>query len=750
MSQTIPLPLIPLCVALSLGRASPSVYALSGACLALLLAWHAERIVRGRYLAALLVAFCAGALVPKTRASLVPSFPAHIVARVLDAPVAGTDERQSVSLRVQAVRGSPREGWSEFCVEARASLSPRPPVSVGDVIEAAGRFRAVEARANPTDRFGRSPRFVVEGAHVHRSFAHPLQLKVSAMRRQVYADLGALAEPGRSVARALFLGARGDMPDDLRRRWAAAGLAHLLAISGLHVTLVGGAAYGLVAAIAWSLARLGRTPRGWRQLASTSAFFVAVLYCLWVGAPTSAVRAVLMAAAMAVAALSGERMASIRALVLAFTAIVMHDDRAFGDLGLWLSVLAVSALLAPNATRWQRWLEALVAPAMATAPIVAGAFGSVAWASPLANALALPIATFVLTPLVLCHGVGLFAGASFLSSPVEWATALVDVIATHCARAEATSVGWSTTEVIFSSAAATGSAWLRAGPRWLLRSVVIASLAFNGAGSSRLLRVTHIAVGQGDATLIQLPQGDAWLIDGGGRVGRGRFDPGRAQVVPALLGAGVRSLDTVVATHGDADHVRGLHAVLERFPVRRLLWNGSTRPVMQRLVLDAHRRGVRVIRVDTRHQVRLGAVQLIVEPASRADSENDASLVTLLRYGRFSAAFPGDISSAREADIRWPDVSVLLAPHHGSKTSSSEALLRAARPDWVVVSAGRDNLYRMPHPSVLERYRSVNALVWRLDERGQLRVESDGEQFWGFGRCGGLRGCDPRRGSLRP
>lgn len=751
MSQPIPLPLLPLCLALCLGRASQTVYALPFAAGALVLAAGAERTRRGRFLAALLLAFAAGGVLPKRVSPPVPSFPAHVKARIFESAHTTEGERQAVELEILAVRPSSKDPWRTCAFRVGASLAAEPRVVRGDVIEAAGRFRAVEPPANPSDRFGRSPRFVVAGPHVHRDFATPLRRRIAAAQRTIYRGMGELSEPGRSVARALFLGARREMPEALRRRWAAAGLAHLLAISGLHVTLVGGAVYGIVAGLAWGIARAGVVPREWRRVAAMGAFSAALAYCLWVGAPTSAVRAVVMAGAMAFAAAAGSAMSPVQALVIAFTGIVVHDDRAFGDLGLWLSVVAVAALLAPSPARgWRRWTEALIAPSVATAPIVAGTFGSVAWASPLANAFALPWATFVLTPLALGHGVLLGLGVGALAPAVEASASLVDAVAAVAATVEATSARRSSTWIVFLTAAATGSAWLSARPRWVLRGAVVSSLLVQGGGGSGLLRLTHIAVGQGDSTLLQLPDGEAWLVDGGGRVGPGHFDPGRYQVVPALLDAGVTELHTVIATHGDADHVRGLHAVFERIPVRRLLWNGSERTVMRELVDHARHLGTRVEKLETGWRDVRGSVSISVDATAEAESENDASLVTFVHYRTFRAALPGDIGVAREEAIDWPELSVLLAPHHGSRSSSGDALLRAAKPRWVIVSAGRANRYGMPHASVLERYRAAGTLIWRMDERGQLRIESDGERFWGWGRCAGLRGCDPRRGSLRP
>ncbi|MEM6730056.1 MAG: ComEC/Rec2 family competence protein, partial [Myxococcota bacterium] len=445
--------------------------------------------------------------------------------------------------------------------------------------------------------------------------------------------------------------------------------------------------------------------------------------------------------------------------------LVGFDEGTTRDVGFWLSVTSVAALVGsgsasvPHSTRWGGLLEGVLAPAIATAPICATAFRSVAIAGPLANLFALPLATFVLTPAALlsCVFIATVDEPLGLASLVELSVTVLD----HSARLLA-NVHWSVPSssapvVVVLTALAVGSAFARGRRRHVMRLFVLLALCAPSISLDRSLVITHIAVGQGDATLVQFPNGAAWLIDGGGRVGPGRFDPGREHVVPALLDSKVRELDAIVATHGDADHVRGLHAVLDHVPVDRLYWNGRSPPSseMQSVLEHAERLSVELIAVEEEFLLREGRATIRLRGAPGHDSENESSVVAEVRLGAFRAMFAGDIGEAREFELasNLEPVDLLLAPHHGSRSSTSLEWLEALRPRAVVISVGRRNHYRMPHPVVLERLRNAAIPVFRMDEVGQVRVKSTGSGFVLESQNGGsldcLRECVPRLGSLR-
>jgi competence protein ComEC len=257
------------------------------------------------------------------------------------------------------------------------------------------------------------------------------------------------------------------------------------------------------------------------------------------------------------------------------------------------------------------------------------------------------------------------------------------------------------------------------------------------------LTVRHIYVGQGDATLVTLPHGRHLLIDGGGAVLQGDADPGRLVLVPLLRQLGVRRLELVVLTHPHPDHVGGLVAVTQHFAVNHFWSNGSgyAVPSVHAVLQQVRRQGAQVRTVSSLpRSVCLDGVRLdILHPRPPAPntfyesfSANDNSVVLRLTYGQRSVLLSGDIEARAEAlllpHLGGP-VDVLKAPHHGSRTSSSDVFLAALRPHAVVISCGDDNHYGFPHPEPLQRFAAIKAQVWRTDADGMVTYSTDGSTW---------------------
>jgi competence protein ComEC len=256
------------------------------------------------------------------------------------------------------------------------------------------------------------------------------------------------------------------------------------------------------------------------------------------------------------------------------------------------------------------------------------------------------------------------------------------------------------------------------------------------AGRTALLEATFIDVGQGAATLVRFPSGHVLLVDAGG-VGGGRFDVGRRVVEPAVWAAGVLRPTHVVATHGDADHIGGAPSVVA--DLRPLeVWEGvpvPPEPLLQQLTVAAAEAAAARRTIQRGDRIRFGEAEVMAwnpEPPGweRQRVRNDDSVVIEVRYGDVSILLTGDVETSAEAAVARlvepAGVRVMLAPHHGSATSSTMPLLTAAAPALVVISAGRGNRYGHPHAGVLERYRAIGADVLRTDLDGAVMLRSDG------------------------
>jgi competence protein ComEC len=265
---------------------------------------------------------------------------------------------------------------------------------------------------------------------------------------------------------------------------------------------------------------------------------------------------------------------------------------------------------------------------------------------------------------------------------------------------------------------------------------IVAAPLVTHPSNSGVLRVTFLDVGQGDAAVVQFPDGRTLSVDAGGVPG-GRFDIGARVVAPAFWALGVRRLDYMSISHGDDDHMGGAASVFRDFGPREV-WEAVPvpphKPTQELKALAAtHAAAWRTLRQDDK--VSFGDVDLFVRHPPRPDWErqrvrNNDSEVIEIRYGGVSIVFTGDIGREVEQEIapafgRAP-IRILKVPHHGSATSSSKGFLDALRPDIAVISAGRGNPFGHPVASVVERYRAIAAAIYRTDDDGAVSIETDG------------------------
>jgi competence protein ComEC len=265
---------------------------------------------------------------------------------------------------------------------------------------------------------------------------------------------------------------------------------------------------------------------------------------------------------------------------------------------------------------------------------------------------------------------------------------------------------------------------------------IVAAPTIPAPVSERRLRVTFLDVGQGDAALVQFPDGRTLSVDAGGVPG-GTFDIGSRVVSPAFWALGARRLDYMTISHGDEDHIGGAAAVFRDFGPFEV-WEGVPVPPHKptqalRALANSTATTWRMLQPDDK--VSFGDVDLLVRHPPRPEWErqrvrNNDSEVIELRYGGVSVVFTGDIGREVEQAIapsfEPAPIRIVKVPHHGSGTSSSQTFVDALRPDIAVISAGRGNTFGHPVASVLERYRMAGAAIYRTDQDGAVMVETDG------------------------
>jgi competence protein ComEC len=588
-----------------------------------------------------------------------------------------------------------------------------------------------------------------------RPLAPLLRLRLRVARR-----LEALG-PGGPLLAALALGERGGIPASARRAFSELGIAHLLAVSGLHLALGAGLAFGVarrgLARWAWAAARLDT-----RRPALALALGFALVQALLAGFGVPVRRALLLLLAVAAEVVQRRPARRGAALTAAACLVLAFDPGALFAPGAQLSFAATAALvLAPGGLEggWRAGLRASATALLATAPLAALHLGVIAPAALLVNALAVPLTGFVLLPAAL-----LTAGALALmpdALPNAWLAAAVERMAAAAlsaaeAAARALPDTGAAAPAFWALGLAVVVAWVglasaRIGVRLAAAALsgIVLSLAPAPSLAPSPPRVVVLDVGQGDSVLVQ-SRGAAILVDAGGAFPGG--DRGRDAVLPALAALRVDRLDLLALTHADLDHRGGAPAILRGLPVARL-WlphGGREAPGFAAVLAAAHERGVPVAERGSRGEaLELDGlrVETLWPPPHARWRGNDASLVVRVTAAGGRVLLPGDLSVDAEralvasgADLR---ADLLLLPHHGSRTSSSAALLEAVGGVAAIASAPCQGRFRMPDPHVEERVRAHGYTLWWTGRDGAVLAALAGRPW--LDSVARPRSCRPLR-----
>ncbi|WP_445177390.1 DNA internalization-related competence protein ComEC/Rec2 [Pseudomonas sp. McL0111] len=601
-----------------------------------------------------------------------------------------------------------------------------PPVKSGERWRLAVKLKRPAGLLNP-DAFDYQAWLLAQGIGATGTIKDGQRLSEArgAWRDGIRQRLLAVDAQGRAPALAALV--LGDGSGLSREDWQVlqdTGTVHLLVISGQHIGLLAAVMYLLVA----GLARYGLWPLRlpWLPWACGLAFAAALGYGLLAGFDVPVQRACVMVGLVLLWRLRFRHLGAWWPLLLAFNAVLLLEPLASLRPGLWLSFAAVAVLIFTFGGRlgawrwWQTWTRAQWLIAIGLCPVLLALNLPISVTGPLANLFAVPWVSLVVLPPALLGT--LLLPVPYVGEGLLWlAGGLID---------------W-----LFQGLAVIAGTW----PAWVPASIPWWGLMLGGLGAVLLLLprgvpmrplgwplllilvlpprerlaegladIWQLDVGQGLAILIRTRH-HTLLYDAGPRFGE--FDLGERVVLPALHKLGVERLDLMLLSHADADHAGGALAVTRGLPVTRVI-SGDPPGLPAELNAEI---------CESDRQWQWDGVHFQLWQWADAHDSNQRSCVLQIEANGERFLLTGDIDTAAERVLLDSALATptqwLQAPHHGSRSSSSMALLKALKPEAVLISRGQGNSFGHPHPTVIARYRKQGLRIYDSAKHGAIHLQ---------------------------
>lgn len=639
--------------------------------------------------------------------------------------------------------------------------------------------RAMEQRGFTCSASVSDGRFIVPRGKGHPGFPVGLMETFRKPIRETFAKR--LSSRNNALYRALILGEKQSIQPDLRESFNAAGLGHMLAVSGLHIGLIAWLFFYVCKYILSFSYRLTLTA-DIQKIAALMTCVPVVIYTCLAGFQISGQRAMIMVIMYLFSILLGREKETWSTLAFAALVILALDPGSLFSISFQLSFAAVIGILwlTPIIYRkipapfdpsgktgvLHRLLAYFSGLVIVTAsavifllPFMAFYFHRISVISIPANLMAVPILGFWILPF------GFLSCALFYVSPslsnlcldigscgLDW---MMNVIGFWADFQWAAFWVFSPDilEIIlfygflFSLLHIRRFPWARAGLIVILiLSVMDAAYWMYITRFNPCLKVTYLDVGQGNSALVQFPGRKRMLIDGGGFSG-GTFDVGGMVVAPFLFRSKILRVDYLVLSHPQSDHMNGLRFMASHFSPAEFWYNGQDveTPAFKELMDTVHAKDIKVllpaglsegrdiggVKVDLLHPPAGGHPAL---PYDETMDLNNHSLVIKLSYQGTSFLFPGDIEQEGESSVisnRGAALKsdVLLAPHHGSQTSCTIPFLDMVRPRVCVISSGSGNFFGFPHRETLKRLNSIGCRIIRIDKKGAVHISAKGNDL---------------------
>lgn len=547
------------------------------------------------------------------------------------------------------------------------------------------------------------------------------------------------------IFQAMILGERGNLDAETKMQYQMAGIMHILAISGLHISFVGMGFFRL----------LKKAGAGNGVAGAVSAFLI-YAYGIVTGGSVSAMRAVGMFLVLVGAGIAGRSYDLLSAMALSAIVLLLDAPAYLYNVSFLLSfgaVIGIGALtpeicsLLNLKKRTAKSLAGSVIVWLITLPIALHAYGEVSLAGVILNLLVLPTSGIVLASGIFALPVGIFV--------IEIAKRVVFpgkcVLFLYEKLCEA--VGWIPHSIwiagspqlwqcavyyVMLGVAFTGVKW---GKKAASVALVIFAVVFLGYHSRNGLAITCLDIGQGDCCVLKMPGGENFLIDGGSS---NKKNTAVYQILPYLKNQGIAILDGIFVSHTDQDHISGIEELLElcaqkltTVRVKNLIlpdWD-TTGGEYEKLKMLAEQTGIRVQTVREGNLLKTKEAQIeILAPENGADGSdtNEDGMVMKVHFGKFRGLFTGDIGAETEKKLldSMEDVDFLKVAHHGSKYSTCQGFLDVVSPEIAVISCSAKNTYGHPSADTIKKLEDCGAQVEYTMKNGAITVRTDGEGIW--------------------
>ncbi len=671
-----------------------------------------------------------------------------------------------------------------------------PNLQYGDVISYRGSIKRPRNFANPGGfnyvkylsfkgiagiSFVRGEKIVIHNSNNNFKYSTQFIRRINKLRHEFSGFIHGLTINSRhgdkvfSILSAVTTGLKDDLPDQLRENFSKAGVSHIIAISGLHLSIIAAIFF-----FCFNFLFSRFKPLLVRGLAGKAAYLTTLIpllfYALLSGFSPSTQRAFIMISVYMLSFVLDREKDVLNSLAAAALIILIIDPCALFAISFQLSFSAVLFIVLgmyaikdilffkKNNFLNKFFIFILVSffAGLGTLPLVMYYFNIISFVQVIANLMIIPLIGFIAVPLGLA-GFFIFpfskiVSGSLIKLSIPFLSFAIDFVEyiTSFSFSWARCITPHLIELVCFYAIILGSFnfLITKTKKSICFILFFLFLFFLYSGFilekryfSSNLQITNLDVGQGNSALIEGPKGIRILVDGGGFSYRSGFDTGKYIVGPFLWYKRINKLDAVILTHPEKDHMNGLIFVLKNFKVGMLIKNSDYRKTkaysdLMRICL---KKNIKIFQIPLKNNkdINIGDLnisffnpiskKIIMDNFTKNDYNNN-SLVFIIKYNKFKILFPGDIMKKTEQILasksdRSLRSDVLIAPHHGSLTSSISCFLDRVKPEAVIISCGLYNQYHFPSKLVLARYRAKNINFYRTDYQGAVKIMSNGEKF---------------------